>query len=104
MRVAIPGPLYHLKEAVGCGVVGMLIGVVGCALSGDFTKNARALAALSFGGVLMIAGGGAFVGLVVGTPANVLSRGAVISLIMAAAGYALVKALRRGANERGNVT
>ncbi len=104
VRLAIPGPLYHLEQAVALAAVALVIGIVGCALSGEFAKRAKALAGLSIGGVLLIAGSGAPVGQVVANPTNLVSRGSAISVVMAAAGYALVKLLGRDKQEPKNVT
>jgi hypothetical protein len=103
VRLAVPGPLYYMGEMITTASVALVVGLVGCLLSGDFRGKARAFISLSFGGVLMAAGGGALVGLVVAKPANALTPGAAVAAAMWALGYILVRMLRRAREDVENV-
>lgn len=104
VRLAIPGPLHRLGEVLAISGLAIVVGLVGCLLSGAFWIKSRSFAVLSAGTALMLAGGASLVGLLFGDPANFPTSGAWIAAAMTASGYGLFWLQKRFWNSEANVT
>jgi len=103
-RFVIDGPLYNLGGLLAFAGAGLLLGLSGCYMLGDFKDRATPFIATSIAGGLLFAGGASLIGLIVGNPARALSRSTLIAGVMLAAGYAIIRIVRRAAKGRTNAT
>ena len=104
VRLAIPGPLYHLSAAILVALVAFVLGIVGCTLEGEFRNRFEGFVGLSIAGVLLLSGTGAFCGLLIGDPVRIVSRDGLVAAIMALCGGLVVFVLRKDRRSTKNVT
>ncbi len=93
VRLANPGPLFHVGELSVASVCAFIVGLVGCALSGDFRPRARGFLALALGGPPLLAGLGVLAGLAVYRPTQLLERAGIVAALMAVGGCVAVRLL-----------